>query len=446
MRGDNRFPGGARGGEGADGQTTAERSGAARARGARPTRELPVSGEGLPIPEPVLACGSGPRISLEPARQEGAPSSLLAPPAGGASSEDRRRIERAGVTTGCSRSSKSFWDREEEVGTAPLLGAELEPGARVRQYEILQKIGEGGMGVVFLAQDLRLGRHVAIKFLHASQPELTQRFLIEARATARCQHDNIVVVYEVGELGDSPYIVLEFLHGQPLSALTGRGQRLPYPRAVEIMCAVVRALRCAHGQGIVHRDLKPDNVFLTDGGSVKVLDFGIAKVLQGEPPRTSALSPRLPSPIELTMGNELGLTQVGTIMGTVQYMSPEQWGLEVDIDHRTDLWACGILLYRMICGQHPLHPLEGNQLMSTAQLAVPMPSLAAAAPPEVPRELVEVVDRCLMKAKAQRWQSAGELLAALEPFLPARSAPEVPLSVYAAASRPTGPAASSSAR
>ena len=177
-----------------------------------------------------------------------------------------------------------------------------------------------------------------------------------------------------------------------------------------------------------------------------MIEFNQFKVLQGEPPRTSALSPRLPSPIELTMGNELGLTQVGTIMGTVQYMSPEQWGLEVDIDHRTDLWACGILLYRMICGQHPLHPLEGNQLMSTAQLAVPMPSLAAAAPPEVPRELVEVVDRCLMKAKAQRWQSAGELLAALEPFLPARSAPEVPLSVYAAASRPTGPAASSSAR
>ncbi len=145
------------------------------------------------------------------------------------------------------------------------------PGARINQYEMIKMLGEGGMGTVFLARDLRLGRRVAIKFLQTNQPELTQRLLVEARTTARCQHDNIVVIYEVGEHGaleartetGSPFIVLEFLNGKPLTAFTEDGQRMPYARAVEVMCAVLRALECAHEAGIVHRDLKPDNIFVT---------------------------------------------------------------------------------------------------------------------------------------------------------------------------------------
>ena len=320
--------------------------------------------------------------------------------------------------------SRSAWDSFEGVSTAVHAGsAAPHPGVRINQYEMIKMIGEGGMGTVFLARDLRLGRRVAIKFLQSNQTELTQRFLVEARTTARCQHDNIVVIYEVGEHNGAPYIVLEYLNGKPLTHLTENAQRLPYTRAVEIMCSILRALQCAHEQGIVHRDLKPDNIFITESGTIKVLDFGIAKVLQqsaaGQVEKSGGAI-RIPSPLELATGTNNSLTRVGTIMGTLKYMSPEQWGIGIEIDHLTDVWACGILLHRMICGRHPLHPLDGNQLVVTAMLELPMPSMAEAAPSDVPRELVQIIDRCLLKIKEQRWQSAAELLSALELFLPGR--------------------------
>jgi serine/threonine protein kinase len=325
---------------------------------------------------------------------------------------------------------QSAWDTFDSAGfdTSGTTGlhansAVPHPGVRINQYEMIKMIGEGGMGSVFLARDLRLGRRVAIKFLQSNQPELTQRFLVEARTTARCQHDNIVVIYEVGEHNGAPYIVLEFLNGKPLTHLTENGQKLPYTRAVEIMCFVLRALQCAHEHGIVHRDLKPDNIFITEAGTIKVLDFGIAKVMQQSQQDAGAEKagqPRLPSPLELATGTNTSLTRVGTIMGTLKYMSPEQWGIGIEIDHLTDVWACGVLLHRMVCGRHPLHPLDGNQLVVTAMLELPMPSMAEAAPTDVPRELIQIVDRCLLKNKEQRWQSAAELLSALEMFLPGR--------------------------
>jgi serine/threonine protein kinase len=292
---------------------------------------------------------------------------------------------------------------------------------------MIKMIGEGGMGTVYLARDLRLGRRVAIKFLQSNQHELTQRFLVEARATARCQHENIVVIYEVGEQAGAPYMVLEFLNGKPLTSAIKSGGKLPYSRAVEIMVATLKALECAHGQGIVHRDLKPDNIFITDSGGIKVLDFGIAKVLEATTPasQNSSGGIRMPSPLELATGSNSSLTRHGTIMGTLKYMSPEQWGIGIEIDHLSDIWACGVLLHRLITGRHPLHPLDGNQLVVTAMLELPMPSMAEAAPPDCPRELIQIVDRCLMKMKQQRPQSASELLRALEPFLPGRRSTEL---------------------
>jgi serine/threonine protein kinase len=319
--------------------------------------------------------------------------------------------------------NKSAWDLFEGVspGSLPHRAAP-RAGVRINQYEMIKMIGEGGMGCVYLARDLRLGRRVAIKVLQSNQPELTRRFLVEARTTARCQHDNIVVVYEVGEHDGAPYIVLEYLSGKPLAHQTENSQRLSYPRAVEIMCSILRALQCAHEQGIVHRDLKPDNIFITESGTIKVLDFGIAKVLQQsqETQVDKASGGRTPSALELATGSDRGLTKFGTIMGTLKYMSPEQWGIGIEIDHLTDIWACGILLHRMICGRHPLHPLDGNQLVVTAMVELPMPSMAEAAPTDVPHELIQIVDRCLLKNKEQRWQSAAELLSALEQFLPVR--------------------------
>ncbi|WP_257453290.1 serine/threonine-protein kinase [Archangium lipolyticum] len=330
------------------------------------------------------------------------------------------------------RSQPNTWDGPSGSSTGPTfedtasLGPEngLKPGVRIQHYELIRELGSGGMGTVFLARDTRLGRRVAIKFLHTQDADLTKRFILEARATARCSHENIVIIYEVGESQSGPFMVLEFLQGQPLTKLMS-GQRLPPARAVELMVPVVRALACAHEQGIVHRDLKPENIVVTDTGGIKVLDFGIAKVLQGDDQEAPAPGgqPRLPNIAEL--GEDVSnLTRRGAIMGTMAYMSPEQWGIGVPIDHRTDIWAVGIMLFRMIAGKHPLDPLRGPQLMVTAMLDEPMPRLQTMVP-EVPAELAAVIDRCLLKRKDERFPDAQSLLRALEPFLPGRISREL---------------------
>ncbi|MEO8845532.1 MAG: protein kinase [Kofleriaceae bacterium] len=373
------------------------------------TTILPNAAAALPANPNTMPQGTPAPINQTLAGQPRARRGSQAPSVGGKSNQ-------------WDKHSDSNPDFEGDSTGVHAVSAMPHPGVRINQYEMIKIIGEGGMGTVYLARDLRLGRRVAIKFLQSNQPELTQRFLVEARATARCQHDNIVVIYEVGEHATSPYMVLEFLNGKPLTETIKEGQRVPYSRVVEIMMQVLKALECAHGQGIVHRDLKPDNIFMMDSGTVKVLDFGIAKVLEAQTVggAVSSGAIRMPSPLELATGSNNALTRHGTIMGTLKYMSPEQWGIGVEIDHLSDIWACGVLLHRMICGRHPLHPLDGNQLVVTAMLELPMPSMTEAAPPDVPRELIQIVDRCLLKNKEQRWQSVAELMRALEPFMPGR--------------------------
>jgi serine/threonine protein kinase len=312
---------------------------------------------------------------------------------------------------------------EHPAASGPASG--FTPGTRIHQYELIRQLGSGGMGTVFLARDTRLGRRVAIKFLHSATSEVTQRFILEARTTARCSHDNIVIIYEVGEFQGSPFMVLEYLQGQPLNKVIA-SQRLPPTRTVELMVPVVRALVAAHEQGIVHRDLKPDNIVLTESGAIKVLDFGIAKVLQDpeHPPEAEQEAP-LPSPTDPEAtgvdldGDISNLTRRGAIMGTMPYMSPEQWRGGNKVDHRTDIWAVGIMMFRMITGKHPLDPLRGPQLVVTAQLKEPMPRLRDMAP-DVDARLAEVVDKCLLKHKDQRFPDAASLLHALEPLLPGR--------------------------
>ncbi|MBE2253047.1 MAG: protein kinase [Myxococcus sp.] len=310
--------------------------------------------------------------------------------------------------------------------TSPDLQAvtDPEPGTRLHHYEIIKLIGRGGMGSVYLARDLRLGRRVAIKFLRTHSADMTKRFILEARTTAAVAHENIVVIFEVDAWQGSPFMVFEYLSGKALTRVVPENKPVPPARAVELLVPVVRALASAHSQGIVHRDLKPDNIIVTDVGITKVLDFGIAKVLQGDESAPEFVArPRAPlSSLEDEDDSEL--TQKGAMMGTMSYMAPEQWGIGVSIDHRADIWAVGIMLFKLLTGKHPLDPLRGHQLMVTGMLDKPMPTLHSKAP-EVPAPLAQIVDKCLMKRKEDRWPDAVTLLRALEPFLPGRYTQEL---------------------
>jgi len=417
---------------------------ATSSQGARPVT-LPgdVSLARAPLPGLPPYSGTGTGVSSRPGTLPGVTPSVVSPSAvsrpGPSSPTVVARPGRAGTAPPVSYPSATprpptpaegvpvtgGWETATGVHA---MAAQPKPGVRIHQYELIRELGAGGMGTVYLARDTKLGRRVAIKFLQTNHPELTHRFLIEARTTARCSHENIVVIYEVGEHYGTPYMVLEYLRGQPLTQLLENGQRLPYTRAVEIMAPVLRALAVAHEAGIVHRDLKPDNIFVTESGAIKVLDFGIAKVVQGDGPfaaqdrQLSSDSIRVPSELELAGGVGAGgeITRGGTIVGTMKYMAPEQWGIGVEVDHRTDIWAAGILLYRMIAGRHPLYPLDGNQLVVVAMLDRPMPRMREAVG-DLPKELADVIDRCMLKRKEDRWASAADLLSALEPFQPNRS-------------------------
>ena len=264
----------------------------------------------------------------------------------------------------------------------------------IKHYEIIRTLGQGGMGLVLLARDTKLGRLVAIKLLQG-RGIATARLLDEARITAQCRHDSIVVIYEVDELHGLPYMVLEYLEGRTLREVlsAGASRALPTGFALDIVTSVVRALAAAHERGVVHRDLKPENIMLLDTGQVKVLDFGMAQ--HGDP-----VSP-------------------GAFGGTLPYMAPEQWRRE-HIDARTDLWAVGVLVHELVAGAHPLAPLAPEQLASIQDLEAPMPRLEGVRPELA--ALSEIVERCLRKRPEERFGSAAELLAALAPLHEAGSA------------------------
>ncbi len=292
-----------------------------------------------------------------------------------------------------------------DLDDAEVLGGVRLPstGERIANYTVLRELGRGGMGAVYLAQDDRLARNVAIKWLLSVDRELVRRFMAEARATARCRHENIVVIHEVGEHESHPYIVFEYLRGKTLRQWMREQEKpLPLNRVLDIIIPVVRALACAHELDVVHRDLKPENIMITESGAVKVLDFGIAKVLSNA--YATTMSTGLPE-------SPLTHTQKGIILGTMPYMSPEQWGAD-NVDHRADIWAVGILLHELVAGRHPLAPLDKVKLSGVADLDVPMPRLT-----EVDSELcglAEIINDCLLKRKQHRIQAASELYSRLK--------------------------------
>ncbi len=298
-------------------------------------------------------------------------------------------------------------------GTQP--GNDLAPGTRIKQYELIRELGRGGMGVVYAARDLKLGRRVAMKFLRHVDREVIDRFLVEARATAQCNHENIVIIYDTDEFQGMPYMVLEFVEGKTLRDFMGpfgAGEPMPASRVVELILPVARALERAHSEGIVHRDLKPENILVTTNGQVKVLDFGIAKALGSTENRRSARPAQ-------QAGNDLTLTAEGAMVGTLPYMSPEQMGVD-EIDHRSDLFGLGMIMFEMVAGRHPIEPLATDTLIANLVSTDSMASVRSAVP-DLPDGLAQAIDSCLRKAKADRMDSAGELARRLEDLLPGRN-------------------------
>ncbi|MGC2450904.1 MAG: protein kinase [Candidatus Sulfotelmatobacter sp.] len=274
----------------------------------------------------------------------------------------------------------------------------LASGTKLGQYEILSPLGAGSMGEVYQARDTRLNRDVAIKVLpglSSLDRDRLLRFEQEAKAAASLNHPNILVVYQMGTYGRIPYLVSELLEGRTLTE-TIRRSPLPPRKAINYGVQIARGLAAAHEKGIVHRDLKPDNIFLTKDGRIKILDFGLAKLVQ---PKDS-LATLAPT-----------VTIAGVAMGTVGYMSPEQVrGLAVD--HRADIFAFGAILYEMLAGKRIFARPTSADTMS-AILNDEFPA-AAEFPPDTPASLERVVRRCLEKNADQRFQSASDLAFALE--------------------------------
>jgi dipeptidyl aminopeptidase/acylaminoacyl peptidase len=278
----------------------------------------------------------------------------------------------------------------------------LSPGTRIGPYEVLAPLGSGGMGEVYRARDNRLGRDVAIKTLptsFAQDADRLRRFEQEARSTGVLNHPNILAVHDVGAHEGAPYVVSELLEGETLRERIG-GSALPVRKAIDYAVQIARGLAAAHDKGIVHRDLKPENLFLTSDGRVKILDFGLAKLL----------APDVHQESETIEKPAVG-TDAGSVLGTVGYMSPEQVRAR-PVDHRSDIFSFGAVLYEMLSGNRAF---RGNSAVETmnAILKEDPPALSETAR-HLPPALERIVAHCLEKSPEERFQSARDIALDLE--------------------------------
>jgi eukaryotic-like serine/threonine-protein kinase len=275
-------------------------------------------------------------------------------------------------------------------------------GRTIGHYKITQHLGSGGMGEVYVALDTRSERKAVLKLLPArftSDPERIKRFRHEARALVALNHPNILTTYEIGEEDSTYYIASELVEGETLRQRLDR-HRLQLKDAIDVTIQAASALASAHEAGIVHRDIKPENIMLRRDGYVKVLDFGIAKLAEQE----------LPSKIEPEQAISLVATHVGSVLGTVRYMSPEQARGE-PVNHRTDIWSLGVVLYEMVTGYAPFAGDTPKDVISAALTSEPAP--IARHRTKVPFEFREIISRALRKDRQQRYTSVNEMLDAL---------------------------------